>query len=162
MTQPGFSEKSRRGGEKMSIIWFRPGRTEREVWIDGGGITVSEGAAISSCSSSRQIRMGEAVQPLYGEMDRPYDSANLFLAIKIEGLRPPAEFAAAASGLADRVRASRVTPGAAPVRVPGDRAASARSRFDGHCPLGRETLEALCSHATRLGVPVPAALAAPA
>ena len=36
MTQPGFSEKSRRGGEKMSIIWFRPGRTEREVWIDGG------------------------------------------------------------------------------------------------------------------------------
>ena len=44
MTQPGFSEKSRRGGEKMSIIWFNPGRTEREVWIEGGGITVSDGA----------------------------------------------------------------------------------------------------------------------
>lgn len=106
--------------------------------------------------------MGEAVQPLYGDMARPYDSANLFLAIQIDGLRPPGEFAAAASGLADRVRASRVTPGAARVRLPGDRANSARSRFNGDCPLGPETLEALRSHAARLGVPVPAALAAPA
>lgn len=104
--------------------------------------------------------MGEAVQPLYGDMTRPYDSANLFLAIRIEGLRPPAEFAAAASGLTDRIRASRVTPGAAPVRVPGERAARARSRFGGHCPLGSETLEALRSHARRLGVAIPAALAA--
>lgn len=104
--------------------------------------------------------MGEAVRPLYGDMARPYDSANLFLAIRIEGLRPPAEFAAAASGLTDRVRESRVAAGAAPVRVPGDRATQARSRFTGHCPLAKETLEALRSHAGRLDVPVPEALAA--
>lgn len=104
--------------------------------------------------------MGEAVQPLYGDMARPYDSANLFLAIRIEGLRPPAEFAAAAAGLADRVRGSRLAPGAAPVRVPGDRAAQARSRFTGHCPLASETLEALRNHANRLGVTVPEVLAA--
>lgn len=103
--------------------------------------------------------MGEAVQPLYGDMARPYDSANLFLAIRIEGLRPPAEFAAAASGLTDRIRASRVAPGSSPVRVPGDRAVQARSRFDGHCPLASETLEALRSHAHRLGVTIPASLA---
>lgn len=104
--------------------------------------------------------MGEAVQPLYGDMARPYDSANLFLAIRIDGLRPPADFAAAASGLTDRIRASRGAPGAAPVRVPGDRAAQARSRFEGHCPLGSETLEALRSHASRLGVAFPTALLA--
>ena len=104
--------------------------------------------------------MGEAVRALYGDMSRPYDSANLFLAIRIEGLRPPAEFAAATSGLAGRVRASRVAPGAAPVRVPGDRATQARSRFTGHCPLAKETLEALRSHAGRLDVPIPEALAA--
>ncbi len=104
--------------------------------------------------------MGEAVRPLYGDMARPYDSANLFLAIRIEGLRPPAEFAAAASGLTDRVRESRVAAGAAPVRVPGDRATQARSRFTGHCPLAKETLEALRSHAGRLDVPIPEALAA--
>lgn len=103
--------------------------------------------------------MGEAVQPLYGDMARPYDSANLFLAIRIEGLRPPVDFAAAASGLTDSIRASRVAPGAAPVRVPGDRAARARNRFDGHCPLGPETLEALRKHAARLGVAIPAVLA---
>ena len=103
--------------------------------------------------------MGEAVQPLYGDMARPYDSANLFLPIRIEGLRPPAEFAAAASGLAGRVRASRVAPGAAPVRIPGDRATEARSHFSGHCPLAKETLDALRGHAGRLGVAIPEALA---
>ena len=103
--------------------------------------------------------MGEAVQPLYGDMARAYDSANLFLAIRIEGLRPQADFAAAASGLTGRVRASRVAPGAGPARVPGDRAIQARSRFDGRCPLAQETLTALRSHARRLGVAIPAALA---
>ncbi|WP_306224416.1 Ldh family oxidoreductase [Bosea beijingensis] len=103
--------------------------------------------------------MGEAVQPLYGDMARPYDSANLFLAIRIDGLRPPAEFAAAASGLTDRVRASRVAPGGDPVRAPGDRAIQARRSFDGSCPLGRETLAALRDNARRLGVTIPAALA---
>lgn len=103
--------------------------------------------------------MGEAVQPLYGDMTRIYDSANLFLAIRIEGLRPQADFAAAASGLTDRIRASRTAPGAGPVRVPGDRASQARNRFDGHCPLAQETLTALRSQARRLGVAIPAALA---
>ena len=103
--------------------------------------------------------MGEAVQPLYGDMARPYDSANLFLAIRIDGLRPRAEFEAAASGLADRVRTSRVAPGAAAIRVPGDRAAQARKGFGGFTSLGEKTLEALRSHARRLGVTIPAALA---
>lgn len=103
--------------------------------------------------------MGEAVQPLYGDMGRPYDSANLVLAIRIEDLRPPAEFATAASGLTDRIRASRVAPGADAIRIPGDRAAQARRDFAGSCPLGPTTLAALHGHAKRLGVTIPAALA---
>ncbi|MGO4407444.1 Ldh family oxidoreductase [Bosea sp. RAF48] len=103
--------------------------------------------------------IGEAVQPLYGDAARPYASANLFMAIQIEGMRPIAEFEAAASGFSDRIRSSRTAPGGSPVRLPGDRAAQARSRFDGFCALGAETLEALKSRARRLGVTIPVALA---
>ena len=104
--------------------------------------------------------IGEAVQPLYGDFARPYDSANLFIAIRIEGMRPLAEYEAAASGFADRIRASRTASGAGPVRLPGDRAARARGQFDGSCPVGKETLAALRSCAARLDVAIPAALAA--
>ena len=103
--------------------------------------------------------VGEAVQPLYGDLTRSYGSANLFMAIEVEGLRPLAEFETVASGFAERVRGSRTAPGAGPVRLPGDRAIQARNRFDGSCRLGGETLEALRNRARRLGVAVPAALA---
>lgn len=103
--------------------------------------------------------LGEAVQPLYGDLTRVYDSANLFIAIEVEGLRPLAEFEADASGFADRIRASRTAPGAGPVRVPGDRAVQARKRFDGSCRLGGETLGALRDRASRLDVAIPDILA---
>ncbi|MGO4170594.1 Ldh family oxidoreductase [Bosea sp. TAF32] len=102
--------------------------------------------------------IGEAVQPLYGDLARAYGSANLFMAIQVEGLRPLAEFEAAASGFADRIRSSRTAPGAGPARLPGDRAVQARSRFDGASRLGGETLDALRSRARRLGVAIPIAL----
>lgn len=102
--------------------------------------------------------IGSEVQPLYGDLSRPYGSANLVMAIEIEGMRPLAEYESAAAGFADRIRQSKTAPGAAPIRLPGDRAAEARRRFDGSCALAAETLRLLHVHASRLGVAIPEAL----
>lgn len=102
--------------------------------------------------------VGSDVQPLYGDSSRPYGSANLVMAIEIEGLRPVAEYEAVAAGQADRIRQSKPAPEAAPIRVPGDRAVEARKRFQGSCALAAQTLQALRSQARRLGVAIPDAL----
>jgi LDH2 family malate/lactate/ureidoglycolate dehydrogenase len=99
--------------------------------------------------------IGAEVQPLYGDLARPYGSANLIMAIEIEGFRPVSDYEAAATGFADRIRQSKPAPGAAPIRMPGDRAADARKRFDGSCALAAETLAALHDQAHRLGVALP-------
>lgn len=103
--------------------------------------------------------IGSEVQPLYGDLSRPYGSANLFMAIQIEGMRPLAEFEVSAATFAGRIRDSKPVPGAGAIRLPGDRAAQARSRFDGFCPLAKTTLAALQSNADRLGVTLPTTLA---
>jgi len=102
--------------------------------------------------------IGAEVQPLYGDLSRPYGSANLIMAIEIEGMRPIAEYEAVAAGFADRIRQSKPAPGAGPTRVPGDRAVDARKRFDGSCALAAATLAALHDQACRLGVAIPDAL----
>ncbi|HEV2508413.1 Ldh family oxidoreductase [Bosea sp. (in: a-proteobacteria)] len=102
--------------------------------------------------------IGDAVRPLYGDLSQPYGSANLFLAIQVEGLRPRDEFEAAANGFADRIRGSKVAPGVAQVRMPGDRAAKAHRDFDGTCRVAPATMDALRSAAARLGVAFPSSL----
>lgn len=104
--------------------------------------------------------IGEAVSPLYGDLAKPYGSANLFLAIDIAGFRPLADFTAAAGMFADRIRASRTAPGAGPVRMPGDRASEAHRSFVGGCSLAPATRAALVAAAERLGVVVPPSLIA--
>ena len=50
-------EKSARGGAKMSTSWLSPELTCWLVWIEPGGMTVTDGPAQNSCSSCRQWRM---------------------------------------------------------------------------------------------------------
>lgn len=102
--------------------------------------------------------IGEAVRPLYGDLSKPYGSANLFLAIDIAGFRPVGDFETAAGAFADRIRASRIAPGAGPVRMPGDRASEAHRAFAGDCRLAATSHAALIAAAARLGVAVPASL----
>lgn len=99
--------------------------------------------------------IGEAVQPLYGDPSKPYGCANLFLAINIVGFRPLPEFAEAASSFADKIRASRLAPGATEIRLPGDRAERKRSDSDGSVTVAGATLAALRTSAARLNVAVP-------
>ncbi|QCI67591.1 Ldh family oxidoreductase [Phreatobacter stygius] len=102
--------------------------------------------------------IGQAVQPLYGDLSKPYGSSNLFLAIDIAGFRPVADFAADASAFAGTVRGSRLAPGASPVRMPGDRAIKAHRSFTGACALAPATASALAAAAAKLGVALPPSL----
>jgi LDH2 family malate/lactate/ureidoglycolate dehydrogenase len=100
--------------------------------------------------------IGDAVQPLYGDLTKPYDCANLFLAIDIAGFRPLADFVADASSFADKARASRRAPGTTEIRMPGDRAARAHRDTDGTVAIAASTAASLRTSAARLNVAVPA------
>jgi LDH2 family malate/lactate/ureidoglycolate dehydrogenase len=102
--------------------------------------------------------IGDAVQPLYGDLSKPYGCSNLFIAIHIEGFRPLSGFEQDASRFADKVRTSRRAPRAAEIRMPGDRAAHARRESQGTVTVATSTLTALRAAAERFHVPLPAQL----
>jgi len=100
--------------------------------------------------------IGDAVQPLFGDPSKPYDSANLFLAIDIAGFRPVEDFASDASAFADRIRGSRRAPGIPEIRLPGDRAARAHRDPSGKVAIADATVAALRQSAAKLNVAIPA------
>ncbi len=104
--------------------------------------------------------IGDEVSALYGDLSQPYGCAQLFVAIKVEGFRPLADFAAAADRFAAKVRHSRPAPGASPPRMPGDRAIAAHAAATGMLTLATGTRAALTAAAQTLGVPLPASLSA--
>lgn len=119
----------------------------------GFGLAVMVDLLVGGLSSGA---IGDEVRPLFGDMSLPYRSANLFLAIKVDGFRPLAEFEAAADAFADKIRGSKLAPGASPARVPGDRAIAAHRAFGGTLTLPAATLAGLRRSAERLGVALPA------
>jgi LDH2 family malate/lactate/ureidoglycolate dehydrogenase len=102
--------------------------------------------------------IGDAVQPLYGDLSKPYGCSNLFIAINVEGFRPVADFEQDASRFADKVRKSRRAPGTTEIRMPGDRAARAHRNSEGTVAIATATLTSLRASALRLNVAIPAAL----
>jgi LDH2 family malate/lactate/ureidoglycolate dehydrogenase len=104
--------------------------------------------------------IGDAVQPLYGDMSKPYGCSNLFIAINIEGFRPLGDFEQEASGFADKVRGSRRAPGTAEIRMPGDRATQAHRDSNGTVAVATATLASLRAAAQRLKVTVPSQFSA--
>ncbi|MCP3469054.1 Ldh family oxidoreductase [Bradyrhizobium sp. CCGUVB1N3] len=102
--------------------------------------------------------IGDAVQPLYGDPGKPYGCANLFVAIDIAGFRPLADFNAATSSVANKIRASRRAPGATEIRLPGDRAEHRKRDAQGAVTIATATLAALRTCAARLNVAIPTEL----
>jgi LDH2 family malate/lactate/ureidoglycolate dehydrogenase len=100
--------------------------------------------------------IGAEVQPLYGDLGKPYGCSNLFIAIDVAGFRPVDEFAQDASRFADTVRASRRAPGTTEIRMPGDRAARAHRESYGTVAIATATMASLRDAAIRLNVAVPA------
>jgi LDH2 family malate/lactate/ureidoglycolate dehydrogenase len=99
--------------------------------------------------------IGDAVQPLYGDLSKPYGCSNLFIAINIEGFRPLTEFEQDASRFADKVRSSRRAREATDIRMPGDRAARAHRDSKGTVAIAAATLASLRASAQRLNIAVP-------
>lgn len=100
--------------------------------------------------------IGTAVQPLYGDLSKPYGCSNLFIAIDVAGFRPLDEFAQDASQFAATIRTSRPAPGATDIRMPGDRAARAHRQSNGTVAIAAATMASLRDAASRLNVAVPA------
>jgi LDH2 family malate/lactate/ureidoglycolate dehydrogenase len=99
--------------------------------------------------------IGDAVQPLFGDLSKNYGCSNLFLAIRIDGFRPVAAFKQDASQFADKIRSSRKAPGTTDIRVPGDRAERAHREFAGTVTVAQSTIASLRQAATRLNVAIP-------
>ncbi len=99
--------------------------------------------------------IGDEVQPLYGDLSKPYGCSNLFLAIDIEGFRPLEAFTGAVATFTGKIRQSRRVPGAEAVRLPGDRAARAHAGFSGTCEIAVATIAALRESARRLNIDIP-------
>lgn len=119
----------------------------------GFGLAVMVDLLVGGLSSGA---IGDEVRPLFGDLSLPYGSANLFLAIKVDGFRPLAGFEAAADAFAGKIRGSKLAPGAPPARVPGDRAIAAHRAFGGNLTLPAATLAGLRKSAGLLGVELPA------
>ncbi len=107
------------------------------------------------CGGLSQGNVGDAVAGLYGDPAVPYGCAHFFLAIDISAFGPPEVFGATAAGLAARIRASQPAPGAAPVRVPGDRARANIAAAGGRISLAPATQKALAEAAAAVALPFP-------
>jgi LDH2 family malate/lactate/ureidoglycolate dehydrogenase len=135
-----------------------PAQAIRGMLLPAGG---PKGFALAAmidilCGGLSAGAIGNEVRPLYGDPTQPYRCSHFFLAIEIARFRPVEEFGGAVAQFADGIRNSRRAPGAAAIRMPGDRAEEMRAENAQTCPLARSTLDALLQRAQQLGVSRPA------
>lgn len=95
------------------------------------------------CGGLSDGGIGSEVRPLFGLLDQPYGSANLFIAIHVEHFVPRETFAARAAGAVDAVASVRRAPGVDRVFAPGELAHHMRRKADGWCELSAPTAAAL-------------------
>lgn len=87
--------------------------------------------------------IGAEVRPLFGSLDQPYNSANLFIAIHVGHFADLSHFAERASAAAGAVSSVRRAPGVERVFAPGELAQTMRDTAAGHCELQPATVTAL-------------------
>ena len=104
--------------------------------------------------------IGGEVRPLFGPLDQPYGSANLFIAIHTGHFGGAEDFAARAQAAAEAVAAVRPAAGTARVFAPGERVHDAQARAGGQARLSAPTVAALTKAADGLGVDFAALLGA--
>lgn len=97
--------------------------------------------------------IGEAVQPLYGDMSVPYDSSHLFMAIDIGHFGHPVLIRGQAAQAADRIRKSKLAPGVDRVFTPGEIEWRAHSQAHGQVKISRAVATTLLRLATELDQP---------
>lgn len=87
--------------------------------------------------------IGAEVRPLFGMLEKPYGSANLFMAINVDHFQPLREFAARAGQAVSAVASIRRAPGVERIYAPGELAYHRRVNAHGWCELSPRTVAAL-------------------
>ena len=98
--------------------------------------------------------IGEQVRPLFGSLDEPYGSANLFVAIDVGHFAELSTFKARVQTVVESTSHVRPAPGAGRVFAPGELAYHARTMAQGWCSLATPTLTSLQQTAASLGVAI--------
>lgn len=98
--------------------------------------------------------IGGEVRPLFGQLDQPYASSNLFLAISVEHFGDGQGFKQRAQAAAEKISATKRAPGVDRIYAPGEMAHAARGKAGGTCSLVRPTVDALLETARKLGVEI--------
>jgi LDH2 family malate/lactate/ureidoglycolate dehydrogenase len=104
---------------------------------------------------------GEKVQPLFGDMARPYNCAHFLIAIHVPHFRDIDEFKSVADSLAERVRGSRRAPGIERIFSPGELSWARREQSAGQCAIDGPLLKELVDLAVSLGVEIHPAIPDP-
>lgn len=95
---------------------------------------------------------GDANSGLHLNLDKPFDSSHLFIAIDVEHFRALDEFLDEADKAAERVRKSKPAPGNERMMTPGQRKWETIRNGDGTVKLEAEQVDALTRLASELGV----------
>jgi LDH2 family malate/lactate/ureidoglycolate dehydrogenase len=98
--------------------------------------------------------IGEQVRPLFGSLDQPYGSANVFIAIDVGHFAEPSTFKARAHAMVEKTSGTKRAPGVERIFAPGELAHHARSTSEGWCNLASPTLASLQKTAAGLGVDI--------
>ncbi len=98
--------------------------------------------------------IGEQVRPLFGSLDQPYGSANLFIAIHVGHFAELPTFKARAQEVVAKTSGVTRAPGVQRVFAPGELAYHTRSNAAGWCNLAAPTVASLQKTAAALGVDI--------
>lgn len=96
--------------------------------------------------------LGEQVRPLFGSLQQPYGSANLFIAINVSHFVELPTFKSRAQASVKRASGVKRAPGVERVFAPGELAHHARSTSDGWCLLAAPIAESLRETSRSLGL----------
>jgi len=96
--------------------------------------------------------IGGEVRPLFGLLDQPYNSANLFIALHVGHFAELSTFEARAQQAVEATSSVSRAPGVERVFAPGEMAYQARSKAEGWCNLAAPTVKSLQETASGLGV----------
>lgn len=95
---------------------------------------------------------GRQVQPLYGDLSKPYDCSHIFIAIDVAHFGDTAAFRSAAAAAAEQIRSGQRAPGVDQLFTPGEPEWRNRERAQGQLKLAPAVVEMLTRYATKLGV----------
>jgi LDH2 family malate/lactate/ureidoglycolate dehydrogenase len=95
------------------------------------------------CGGLASGGIGSEVRPLFGMLDQPYGSANLFMAIHVDHFVPFEDFAAHTGKAVEAIASVRRAPGVDQVFAPGELAYDMRKKADGWCELSEPAVVGL-------------------